>query len=61
MIHMITYETTEAIKKFSRDKKRSDALIALLDYYSADRLMDISESQALAFLKKLRNGEITID
>jgi hypothetical protein len=58
---MITYKTTEAIKKFSHDKKRSDALIALLDYYSADRLMDISESQALAFLEKLKNGEITIN
>jgi hypothetical protein len=57
----MTYKTTEAIKKFSHDKKRSDALIALLDYYSVDRLMDISESQALAFLEKLKNGEITIN
>ena len=57
----MTSYTTNEIKKFSTDEEQSNALLALMDYYGKDCLMKISEEQALAFLEKLKNGEITID
>ena len=57
----MTSYTTNEIKKFSTDRKQSNALLALMDYYGKDCLMKISEEQALAFLEKVKNGEITIN
>lgn len=54
-------ETTRKIKNYSTDTQKSNALLALMDYYGKDCLMKISEEQALAFLEKLKAGEITID
>ena len=57
----MTSYTTNEIKKFSTDGEQSNALLTLMDYYHKDCLMKISEEQALAFLEKLQNGEITIN
>lgn len=57
----MTSYTTNEIKKFSTDREHSNALLALMDYYGKDCLMKISEEQALVFLEKLKNGEITIN
>ena len=57
----MTSYTTNEIKKFSTDREQSNALLALMDYYGKDCLMKISEEQALEFLEKLNNGEITIN
>lgn len=56
----VTHETTIAIKAYSRDEAQTDAYIALLDYYNKTRLSDISEEMGLAFLQKLRDGEIRL-
>lgn len=57
----MTSYTTSEIKKFSTDTQKSNALLALMDYYGVTALNRISEEQALAFLEKLKNGEITIN
>lgn len=57
----MTSYTTNEIKNYSTDRENSNALLALMDYYGKDCLMKISEEQALAFLEKLQNGEITIN
>ena len=57
----MTSYTTNEIKKYSTDVQKSNALLKLMDYYHKDCLMKISEEQALAFLEKLKSGEITID
>ena len=57
----MTSYTTNEIKKYSTDREQSNALLALMDYYHKDCLMKISEEQALVFLEKLQNGEITIN
>lgn len=57
----MTSYTTNEIKKFSTDGEQSNALLTLMDYYHKDCLMKISEEQALAFLEKVKNGEITIN
>ena len=57
----MTSYTTNEIKKYSTDAQESNALLALMDYYHKDCLMKISEEQALEFLGKLKNGEITIN
>lgn len=56
----MTSYTTNEIKKYSTDEERTNALLTLMDYYHKDCLMKISEEQALAFLEKLKNGEIII-
>jgi hypothetical protein len=56
----VTHETTIAIKAYSRDEAQTDAYSALLDYYDKTRLSDISEEMGLAFLQKLRDGEICL-
>lgn len=57
----MTSYTTSEIKNYSTDTQKSNALLALMDYYHKDCLMKISEEQALEFLGKLKNGEITIN
>lgn len=57
----MTSYTTKEIAKFSTDEEQSNALLALMEYYHKDCLMKISEEQALAFLERLKNGEITIN
>ena len=56
----MTGETTEKIRKFSTDLRKSNSLEALMNYYNVTNLMRISEEQALNFLAKLENGEIRI-
>lgn len=57
---MVTSHTTNEIKKYSTDRKGSNALLLLMDYYHKNCLAEISEEQALAFLEKLKSGEIII-
>ena len=56
----MTGETTEKIRKFSTDVRKSNSLEALMTYYNVTNLMRISEEQALNFLAKLENGEMRI-
>ena len=56
----VTHETTIAIKAYSRDEAQTDAYNALLDYYGKTNLLNISEEMGLAFLQKLRDGEIRL-
>lgn len=56
----MTHNTTMAIKAFSRDENQTDAYEALLDYYGKIDLLNISEEMGLAFLQKLRDGEIRL-
>lgn len=56
----MTYSTTMAIRAYSRDEAQTDAFEALLDYYGKTNLLNISEEMGLAFLQKLRNGEIRL-
>ena len=56
----MTHETTILIKAYSRDGAQIDAYNALLDYYGKTGLSDISEEMGLAFLWKLRDGEIRL-
>ena len=56
----MTSRTTKAIENYSTNRKTSNALLALMDYYGKNCLMAISEEQALAFLEKLKKGEIII-
>lgn len=57
----MTSYTTREIKKWSTDPNKSNALLALMDYYGKDNLMKISEEMALKFLEKLENGEIVVE
>lgn len=56
----MTHSTTVAIKAFSRDENQTDAYEALLNYYGKTNLLNISEEMGLAFLQKLRDGEIRL-
>lgn len=56
----MTYSTTMAIRAYSRDEAQTDAFNALLDYYDKTNLLNISEEMGLAFLQKLRDGEIRL-
>lgn len=56
----MTYSTTMAICAYSRDEAQTDAFEALLDYYGKTNLLNISEEMGLAFLQKLRDGEIRL-
>jgi hypothetical protein len=49
-----------AIRAYSRDEAQTDAFEALLDYYGKTNLLNISEEMGLAFLQKLRDGEIRL-
>ena len=59
-VENMTSATTKAIKNFATDREESNSLLALLDYYGRNSLMEISEQEALAFLAKLTSGEIRI-
>lgn len=54
----MTSRTTNEIRKFNT--KYKDALLALLEYYNRNGLREISEKEALAFLAKLRSGEVKV-
>lgn len=56
----MTHDTTMAIRAYSRDEAQTDAYEALLDYYGKTNLLNISEEMGLAFLQKLRDGEIRL-
>ena len=56
----MTRTTLEKIKAYGHGDYKHDALDALLDYYNKTALINISEEQALAFLRKLERGEIRI-
>lgn len=56
----MTHSTTMAIRAYSRDEAQTDAYDALLDYYGKTNLLNISEEMGLAFLQKLRDGEIRL-
>lgn len=57
----MTTETTAEIRKFSTDHDTNNALLALLDYYGKIGLAEVTENEGLSFLKKLKDGEITIN
>lgn len=52
--------TTQKIKAFSHDEQRADSLLALMNFYKVNSLMEISEQMGLAFLAKLESGEINV-
>ena len=56
----MTHNTTMLIKSYSRDEAQTDAFNAVLDYYGKTNLLNISEEMGLAFLQKLRDGEIRL-
>lgn len=56
----MTSTTLEKIKAYGHGEYKQDALESLLDYYGKTSFMNISEEQALVFLQKLENGEITV-
>lgn len=56
----MTEQTTYAIKSYSTDRMRSNALDALMDWYGVSSLMYIPESAALQFLEMLEEGEIKL-
>lgn len=53
--------TTQKIKAFSQDEQQADSLLALMNFYKVNSLMEISEQMGLAFLAKLENGEINVE
>lgn len=53
-------ETTGAIRAYARDEERADSLLALMDFYGATRLADITEEMGKYFLQKLKDGEIRL-
>jgi len=57
---LLTSTTLEKIKAYGKDRRKTDALEALLNYYGKTALMYISEEQALVFLHKLESGEVKI-
>ena len=57
---MLTAKTQRRIKAYSRDKRHSDSLESLMDYYGVARLQDVSEEMAQEFLSKLQSGEIRV-
>lgn len=56
----MTTLTTQKIKAFAHDEKQADSLLALMNYYGVNSLLEISEQMGLAFLAKLESGEIKI-
>ena len=56
----MTESTLRKIKAYGKDPHEQDALLALMDYYDKDKLENISEEQAVNFLRKLESGEIKI-
>lgn len=57
---MVNSETILKIKEFSTDLRQSDSLEALMAYYDANSLANITQEQAEGFLSKLESGEVRI-
>ena len=57
----MTALTTQKIKAFAHDEEQADSLLALMNYYKVNNLLEISEQMGLAFLSKLESGEINVD
>lgn len=57
---MVNSETILKIKEFSTDLRQSDSLEALMAYYDANSLANITQEQAEVFLSKLESGEVRI-
>lgn len=57
----MTSYTTNEIKKYSTDTQKSNALLALTNYYHKNSFDKISGEQALAFLEKLKKGEVNLN
>lgn len=57
----MTTTTLQKIKAYSKTADKQDVMNALLDYYGKDNFMKISEEMALAFLDKLKTGEIKVE
>lgn len=53
-------ETTRRIKAYSTDYEQTNSLLALMDWYGATNLRDITEEQGQEFLAMLENGRIRI-
>lgn len=57
----MTALTTQKIKAFAHDEEQADSLLALMNYYKVNNLLEISEQMGLAFLSKLERGEINVE
>lgn len=57
---MVSDVIIEKIATYSTDARRSNALLALLDYCGQTALMNVPENAALEFLARLERGEIKI-
>ena len=57
----MTALTTQKIKAFAHDEEQADSLLALMNYYKVNNLLEISEQMGLAFLSKLESGEINVE
>ncbi len=57
----MTALTTQKIKTFAHDEEQADSLLALMNYYKVNNLLEISEQMGLAFLSKLESGEINVE
>lgn len=57
----MTALTTQKIKAFAHDEEQEDSLLALMNYYKVNNLLEISEQMGLAFLAKLESGEINVE
>ena len=53
-------ETTRRIKAYSTDYEQTNSLLALMDWYGATNLRDITEEQGREFLAMLESGRIRI-
>lgn len=57
----MTALTTQKIKAFAHDEEQANSLLALMNYYKVNNLLEISEQMGLAFLSKLERGEINVE
>lgn len=57
----MTALTTQKIKAFAHDEEQADSLLALMNYYKVNNLLEISEQMGLVFLSKLESGEINVE
>lgn len=57
----MTALTTQKIKAFAHDEEQAGSLLALMNYYKVNNLLEISEQMGLAFLAKLESGEINVE
>lgn len=52
--------TLREIEAYSRDTEHQDVYNALKEHYGREKIIDVRENEALEFLNKLKNGEITL-